>query len=169
MNFFSSMSLAEEFRIKLQSYQSEHPTAKHQGKNECCKSGVCCWRRPGALAPEDIPILAKYLNITEQELFKQFLVVDEITGYRVLLPKRVSQEGGRMLSCDETYDIDTPCVFLDTKDNSCKVHKVKPIACKNFKCWEPKEPDLFPEISDQKLSELGWNGSNPDFYSDSDY
>ena len=147
---------------KIAEIERQHPTAEHQGKTECCRSGVCCWRRPGALAEEDIAPLALHLGITEQELFRDYLVVDEIQGRRCLLPRRAHQEGGSMIGWEETYSVTTPCVFLDeTHDNACKAHEAKPAACRNFKCWEGENSTL-PPISDERLRALGWDFVNPD-------
>lgn len=74
-----------------------------------------------------------------------------------------------MISSAETYDLDTPCVFLDEKnDNACKIHDVKPVGGKSFKCWEP-DSGVEPTWDKVDLVKLGWDGSNPDDYDAGDY
>jgi Fe-S-cluster containining protein len=156
-------SLRERNRKALRLYEQEHPSADVQGKTECCRSGRCCWRRPGCLDHDDVPKIAALLGLTSEELFQQYLVVDsgigDSTGY-VLVPRRKHQEGGEMLDWRETYSFESPCVFLG-EGNACQVHDVKPVACREYKCWEG-DSENYPEWSREQLMSLGWSGYDPD-------
>lgn len=143
----------------LQAYEEAHPRALTQGKTECCRSGVCCWTRPCQLGHDDPERIATHLGITVAELFSKYLVVDEIGLQLLLLPRRKEQEGGRYLSAAETFDCDTPCVFLG-EDNACQIHDVKPVGGKHFKCWDPStgQPPEGVEWTEEALIRLGWDG-----------
>src|ERR1700730_3750536 len=116
-DFFLADTLRQEFRSKLNQIQAKSPTAEDQNKTECCRSGVCCWRRPGDLDILDITKIASFLTITEKELFQNYLIVDKMGNGLNLLPKRAHQSGGEMVDWRETYSIKTPCVFLDIENN----------------------------------------------------
>lgn len=163
-NFYEAQFLAESFRYQLSVLENDLNSARKQGKTECCRSGLCCWRRPGQLLPGDEIAMAQHLNITVEQLFEEYLVVDVIHGVTCLLPKRKGQEGGRMLGWRDTYKIDTPCVFLDTENNNaCKVHEVKPAACKGYQCWVDNDAKVEDfAFSEERLRDMGWDGYNPD-------
>lgn len=166
-NFFEIQSLAIEYEKKMEELEKKNPPASEQeGCTSCCRSGICCWRRPGALEESDVQPIADHLGLTPKELFAQFLVVDEIRGQLKLLPRRKTQEGGRKLGWRETYAIDSPCVFLG-ENNECTIHDVKPSECREFKCWESQEEkDVVAVIKEQFLLDLGWSGYDPDDYDD---
>ena len=63
-NRFGFMNLASQFASKLDLLEKKSPAAETQGKTECCRSGICCWRRPGALSREDVPKIAALLGIS---------------------------------------------------------------------------------------------------------
>ena len=158
--FFESIHLRESFLHSLKVIEAKNPTAEKQGKGECCRSGVCCWRRPGSLSKEDVQPLAEKFGLTPKEFFKEYLVVDDIHG-KTLLPRRKHQGGGEMLGWRETYSLESPCVFLN-EDNSCQVHEVKPKTCRDFRCWEKDNQADTVIWSEEDLMELGWDGINPD-------
>jgi Fe-S-cluster containining protein len=120
----------------------------------------CCWQRPCSLSKDDVKNISLFLKISEKELFEQYLVVDEIKRKLLILPRRVEQEdvAGEYLQFDRTYDIDSPCIFLDS-NNLCKIHDVKSKQAKSFKCWEEEsEEDDFAEWIEEDLINLGWSG-----------
>lgn len=138
--------------------------ATDSGSTGCQRSGVCCWTRPCDLHPGDEEKIATHLGTTTQELFREYLVVDDMDdgkGLR-LLPRRGQQSGGRYLTAAETYDADTACVFLDTANgNACKVHAVKPTGGARFVCtMSESEVMAFPAPgwTHEQLSALGWDG-----------
>lgn len=149
-----------KYTLKLQELEQFHPPASKQGRGGCCRSVVCCWRRPGALDQDDIGRIADHLGKTPQELFRENLIVDDFGHGLLLLPRRKQQAGGRMITSAETYDIDTPCVFLG-ESNACEIHDVKPSGCRNFMCWS-KQSHPEPIWQREELVSLGWDGVNPD-------
>lgn len=158
---FEAMRLKGRFIAKLQMIEKAHPTAKTQGSDNCCRSGVCCWRRPGELSPDDLDKLAAHLGLTAPETFRQFCVVDKIDGL-ILRLRRAHEEGGRMLTWRDTYDLDTPCVFLDRNESKCKVHEAKPANCAAYKCWTDNPVREMPVWTEGALTALGWDGFDPD-------
>lgn len=167
MSFATRMFMAEalklDFRRSLTVIERKSPQASKQGKTECCRSGVCCWRRPGEINEDDIKRLSARLGLTEQEFFAQYLVVDDFRGQRLLRLRRSHEEGGRMLSWEATYSISSPCVFLRPDDgNACAVHEDKPAKCREYKCWEGDGPPHWEAFTDERLTALGWSGFNPD-------
>lgn len=159
---FNGMFRAAEAEHRLDEILSTRKRAKDDGATRCLRCGYCCWTRPGALDKKDVGNIAKALKLKPEELFAQYLVVDEIEGRRVLLPRRHSQTdlAGRFVPDGRTYDYDTACVFL-ADDNLCKAHKCKPVSCRNHKCWATKNP-ILPEWTDDELEQLGWNGLTGD-------
>ena len=106
--------------------------------------------------------LATHLDLSEKELFQQYLVVDQFHGKMVLRLRRAHEESGRMLDWRDTYSIASPCVFLRVDEgNACAVHEAKPQNCRDYKCWE-NSPAIFTDIPEAKLRELGWDGVDPD-------
>lgn len=131
------------------------------GASGCQRSGVCCWRRPCDLVPGDVERLAAHLGITPAETFLEYLVVDEFGGELRLLPRRGQQAGGHYLTTRETYQIDTPCVFLDGK--TCRVHDAKPTGGARWHCAmsEAETRSLIasdPKWTHAELVALGWDG-----------
>lgn len=155
-NWIEADILREQFINRLNQIKTKQVPANEQGKTECCHSAICCWRRPGELEEADIKPLADHLGVTKQQLFQQYLVVDKWGDDLKLVPRRKHQTGGVMLDWRETYSLESPCVFL-TDQNKCAVHEVKPVACRNFKCWE-KQDKMEYGVSKAKLLELGWDG-----------
>lgn len=110
--------------------------ANRTGATTCQRSGVCCWRRPCELHPGDPERLAAHLGITTSELMRDYLVVDRLDPGVVLLPRRVQQDGGRYLTVSQSYDVETPCVFLDQSGgpSSCRVQEAKPTGGAQWSC-----------------------------------
>jgi Fe-S-cluster containining protein len=103
------------------------------------------------LDKEDVKNIAIFLKITEQELFEEYLCVDEIGDVLCLLPIRHEQKdcSGIYLPFRRTYDCDTPCIFNDEETNLCKIHEVKPIGGRSMFCNSKKE--------EQKGILIEWN------------
>lgn len=166
MSFMDAMVLRDRYAGRLKQIEKDHPSARQQEKTECCNSGVCCWRRPGALDKDDVSNIAAHFGLTEQEFFDQYLIVDGVDGDLFLLPRRKHQTGGEMIGFRETYSLESPCVFLDVENgNKCSIHEVKPISCRSFKCWEEISygQSVGIKMSKKYLKLLGWDGVNPDY------
>jgi Fe-S-cluster containining protein len=157
MSFFSSFSLRNEFIRKLKKIEKDNPTAQTTGKTECCNSGVCCWKRPCELNMEDVNRLAAHFKLTAKEFFKKYCCVDYHDDKYILRFIRHNETSlaGTYLSSDQTYNIDTPCIFL--KDSLCSVHDVKPEVGRRFQCWIENDFES-PSMSYEQLIALGWDG-----------
>ena len=86
-----------------------------------CKCEACtvgCRHGSGFLVEEDIPRIAKFMNISEEVLKKEFL--EEVEKFNT---KRFRP---RILRKDKPYG---KCIFFD-EEIGCKVHEVKPLECK---------------------------------------
>lgn len=160
LEIMESMFLRRNFQQTLEVIQRDHPTAADQNKSECCHSGVCCWRRPGAMSLEDAEKIAKFLGTTPQELFETKLVVDDMESL-CLLPARKHQtengKAGTYLDWRETYSLESPCVFLD-ENNQCSIHEVKPTDCREYRCWDKDTKEGHTPIQESELRSLGWSG-----------
>lgn len=101
----------------------------------CKQCGKCCEIHPCALATEDLPRIASFLGLSEEELFKQFLVLDyvENSGGRscYVSPARKNDRPGRLVATDWTF-ADSACIFL--RDNKCSIAQVKPKGGREFNC-----------------------------------
>lgn len=88
----------------------------HPCKCDACSVG--CKHGSGSLTDEDIPKIAKFLGISEEELKKSFLEEIEKFNTKKFRPK--------ILRKNRPYG---KCIFYDEKIG-CKVHAVKPLECK---------------------------------------
>ena len=89
--------------------------------NKCERCGNCCVHGAGFLIEEDIPKIAKFLQITEKELKKNYLQETEMFNKKAWKPKIV--KNGKPFG---------PCIFYDK--NTCKIHIAKPFQCKIMNC-----------------------------------
>lgn len=164
--FIESLGLRERFRRESDRIAAERPSAQAQGKQECCRSGNCCWRRPGALSAEDVGRIAARTGLTPGELFRRLLVVDTVQvggGEFSLHPIRRHQGSlaGGAVPWRETYSLESPCVWLG-EGGGCEVHDVKPETCASFRCWVPGSGVGSPPWTREQLVALGWDGVWPD-------
>ena len=88
----------------------------HPCKCEACTTG--CRHGSGFLIDEDIPKIAKFLDISEQVLKREFL--EEIEKFNT---KRYRQKKIRK---NKPYG---KCIFFD-EEIGCRVHEAKPLECK---------------------------------------
>lgn len=102
-------------------------------------------RAPGFLLPENLPVLAEFLGLTEEGLLDSGnLIVTRLwADYEVhgIRPRRTS-EGGLMGPHGNGY----PCVFL-TDDDRCAIHDAKPFECAVMDCSHDEEDfDPYEEL-----------------------
>lgn len=143
--------------------QANPQPAKFAGASSCQRSGVCCWRRPCEIGKGEPERIAAHLGITPQQLFREHLIVDAMRGELQLRPRRGQQAGGTFLTPEQTYDIDTPCTFLDpSAQNACRIHDAKPAAGASWHCgMSDAEAAALPRPAPwdpADLAELGWDG-----------
>ncbi len=90
---------------------------------ECKRCGACCkGESTVSLSAEEITRIARYLNITKEELFKRYLV----------------QKGRNRI---EMQVKDKYCIFFDRTRKLCTIHPVKPERCKEW----PFPPSIFKD------------------------
>lgn len=85
---------------------------------KCTECGGCCSKEPGYVwvSEEEIFIIARYLNISVQDLAEKHLR---------LVHGRIS-----LREDPKTYN----CTFL--KDNRCTIYPARPTQCKTFPWWK---------------------------------
>ena len=98
-----------------------------------CDCDICknaCSFKPGWFKFGEAEQVAKYLNITLEKLFNDYLSVDwyseQGNDYYVLSPSVTKISPGGMFS----YNPKGECVFY--QDNKCKIHPVAPYECKAY-------------------------------------
>jgi hypothetical protein len=89
---------------------------QHPCKCKACTVG--CRHGSGVFADEEIPKLAKFMNISEDALKKEFL--EEIKKFNT------NKFRPKILRKDKPYG---KCIFFDEKIG-CKIHVAKPLECK---------------------------------------
>lgn len=108
-----------DFNRWLMSQIKDRKPADKIGAKECQRCGCCCVRGPCGLDKEDVPKLAKFLDVSIQELFDKYLVVDGSDPKFYLRPRRSGQSGGHYLTCSETYERSACVFFKDGQPGEC--------------------------------------------------
>lgn len=85
--------------------------------------GNCCIGEPGYIwiNKDEIENLAKYLNITTQELKYNYL---KKVGYKYSI-KELKLRGSNHV-----------CIFFDTEKKQCCVYDARPMQCRTFPFWD---------------------------------
>ena len=152
----------EDCLHKLKQIQKKLPqSAEDSNKSSCTQCSLCCWRKSCELQQEDLIKIASFLNITTKELFSKYLCIERLwlhTDY-LIMPIRKEQKdiAGKFIPSDRSFDINTPCIFLDEAIRKCSIHDAMPTGGKNFQCWANKESKLI-EWKKEEVMKLGWNG-----------
>ncbi len=87
-----------------------------------CRCDSCshgCKYGSGKLAGDDSKHIAKFLNISEEELKNKYLEEIELFNKKILKPKLLREDSNKY----------GKCVFYDDK-KGCTIHEVKPLECK---------------------------------------
>ena len=90
--------------------------------DSCKKCGKCCSYGSGFVLEKEIPRIAAFLKIKNEDFIKDFLEETEIFHTKVFKVKSLKNQ-------DKPYG---PCMFLD--NNLCKIHAVKPLHCRVGNC-----------------------------------
>ena len=108
---------------------------KKQGCS-CKKCQECCTREPGWFIPEEIPIAAKYINLSERDFIDKYCEEHNEDGILAISPKQKPNK--------------TVCIFLDD-DNLCQIHPVKPYECRKvFACKSQARHKRIRELIKRK-------------------
>lgn len=86
---------------------------------ECDRCNNCCKYDAGIVLEEDIPRIAKHLNMNNQDFKEKHLIPHERFNKACYKPRQEKEKGkpyGR-------------CTFLD-EQKGCMIHDVKPLHCK---------------------------------------
>jgi Fe-S-cluster containining protein len=94
---------------------------------ECRKCGSCCSHGTGIVIEEDLPRMAKFLNISVDKLKSDYLEETEMFNTRAWKLKQI--KGKKPFG---------PCVFLG-KGKECDIHVAKPFHCSIANCSEYAE------------------------------
>lgn len=89
---------------------------------DCQKCGSCCKHGTGMVIAEDIPKMAKFLNVTEEKLKQDYLEETDMFSAKAWKLKQI--KGKKPFG---------PCVFLG-KDKGCDIHVAKPFHCSIANC-----------------------------------
>ena len=86
---------------------------------ECAKCGTCCSLDSGMVLEKDIPALAKFLNISEEQLKTKYL--DEHQKFNTSIYKfKIIKKDGKPFG---------KCIFFE-HDKGCSIHEAKPTHCR---------------------------------------
>jgi hypothetical protein len=159
-NMFKSMEYSKKANILYKNLKGGE--GSNQKSCKCCS--FCCWLKPCNLSKEDIAIMAKHFHLTRKKLFKKYLVVDTASakdGHFTLTPIRKEWQSyaGKYLPSNATYDINTPCTFLDETTKKCTLHGLaKPYGGRTAKCWTKMVGKVHSFSKDELKKIVGWDG-----------
>lgn len=98
----------------------------------CRKCRECCAREPGWFVPDEIPVAARYMGLTERKFFARYCAEHVENDVRTISPA--------------TKHNSTECIFLNAK-GLCDIHPVKPYECRKvFGCEGPARHRRLREI-----------------------
>ncbi len=100
-------------------------------KVDCLSCANCCKTMTPTYTKEDLRRIAKYLNTTTKALFDEYLMIDEDNG--------------------DTVNKNTPCQWLNAKDNKCSIYEVRPLDCSGFPHHTKKKFDEYNHVYEQNL------------------
>jgi len=122
------------------------PVEKARRDKKCYDCGRCCQFGSGFLISEEKEKIAKFLNITIEELENKYLMKKNMFGTEAWKPKHPEPFG--------------PCIFYD-EEKHCTIHDVKPLLCKLGNCWDDDVVRKFYEKhfvnKDDRHSVDEWN------------
>jgi len=100
----------------------DYPFKFDATKCETCE-GNCCIGESGYIwiTVDEIEKLSKYLNISVDKLFKEYLIK---YGYRFSIKEKKLNQNNYA------------CIFFDTTLKRCTIYDVRPNQCKTFPFWE---------------------------------
>jgi uncharacterized protein len=98
---------------------------------DCLQCANCCKTMTPTYTPTDLKRIALHLNITKKQLFDTYLMKDVDNG--------------------DIVNKNTPCQWLNTKDNKCDIYEVRPLDCSGFPHHTKKQFDLYNHVYEQNL------------------
>lgn len=167
---FNAWALKEKYATIHKQLETELKPAYTRNARECVNCHFCCWVRPPFLTKDDLKRLGTAQQMSPEVYFKNYCVVDNINQMQgiVLIRKNQKQYAGKWLPCNETYNIASPCYYLDDV-TGCQIHSIKPKMCKSALCThsDKEKRDILNDLSDRdwsdsELNKLGWSGEKND-------
>lgn len=111
----------------------------------CDKCVESCHRMPGLMIPGDAERIAKFLNITreqlEEKLIKNYQYDENLL---VLQPRKVGSDPDEKIASDHYTNTKGTCVFL--KNDRCIINEVKPYECREALLCE-KQINAWPVVN----------------------
>jgi len=141
-------------------------------KKTCQRCGHCCAKRPCIPTPRELHKIADFLGIPTKEAVKKYFLIDSFSsspdGDKFIFPCKDTQTDitGQYIEAERTYDKGY-CIFYDKIKKECKIHPVRPMDARLYKCWKGetkynpvkawKNVDWseFIDISDRNTREKG--------------
>lgn len=149
MSFLSGMlnswGLRDSYMDWLRSLEASSESADKNGMTTCNKCGFCCARRPCMPTPDELKIIAGYLNLEVKDAVKKYFVGDRLGGSstKFIFPAKETQTDitGTFIDADRTFDTGH-CILYDQEERKCTIHAVRPQNAKITNCWEPYNEEL---------------------------
>lgn len=167
---FGNFSEQLYYMSRLRKLKETLKTTDSLDQKSCNCCSYCCWQKPCNLNKEDIKIMSDYFKTTPKLLFKKYLVVDDAGvegGKFTLTPIRKQQKeyAGSYLPSKATFDIDTPCVFLNEDSKKCTLHGLaKPEGGRTMNCWEELQGNIYGFTKEELMELVGWDGDEDEWY-----
>jgi Fe-S-cluster containining protein len=130
----------DEISKQLKNFQKKKPKnldaifhAEHQkafAKIDCLKCANCCKTTSPIFRPVDIKRIAAHVRMTEANLIKTYLRIDEDNDY--VLQK-------------------SPCTFLND-DNTCSIYEHRPLACREYPHTDRKNMYQIMDLTQKNVS-----------------
>lgn len=117
----------------IEEIEADYEIVDYPGSAASCTCERCvgaCKHKPGWFKPGEVELLAKYMNLSLEELFRDYLTVEWWASDEpiyVVSPGIVGLPTGQQVPYIRTGR----CVFL-TEDDRCRIHAAKPAECALF-------------------------------------
>lgn len=98
---------------------------------DCLACANCCKTMTPTYTPADLKRISAHLGISKKELFDNYLMIDTDNG--------------------DIVNQNTPCQWLNLKDNKCDIYEVRPLDCSGFPHHTKKQFDLYNQVYEQNL------------------
>lgn len=165
MSFLSGMmeswTLRDNYMGWLKNLESTSDKADKNGMASCNKCGWCCARRPCMPTPDEMKLIASYLNLEVKDAVKKYFVADRLggSGTTFIFPAKETQLDitGTFINWRRTYD-EGYCSFYDQERRKCTIYSVRPKDAKTVNCWESSNE----EVAKAELDEImrSWDEVN---------
>jgi len=125
--------------------RKKHGTADLLGKTECQQCGWCCLCMPCVATPDELAVIASYLDMSVRDLILTKMIIDK--DEKIYYPKWARETQldivGTLITYDRTWDRGY-CLFFDRKTHDCLIHDVRPRGARACECWNYDEDGSSP-------------------------